>query len=192
MNKHLFSKIGMVAGLMALVFANQANAVDMAAAAGVMADVESIAVMAKANLAQAALGGDVDAIAEASKRSDAIDAGVAAAQEAYSAMERAVANGDEDAAGSAEDDLAAAQKQVRDALTGAIPETVATASDQWKESQANTGGGPGNAYDPPNIHDVPWKSQGLRAYYQSLFGTFHDASGFGHGRGFGDRDATPE
>ena len=192
MNKHLFSKVGLVAGLMAMVLVNQAHAVDTAAAAGIMAEVESLAVSAKANLAEAALSGNVDAVAEAGKRSDAIDAGVAAAKEAYAAMERALANGDEDAAESAEDDLASALKQVKDALTGAIPDTVAGTTDQWKASKTNTGGGPGHANDPPNIYDVPWKSQGIRAYYQSLFGVFHNASGFGHGRGFGDRDATPE
>lgn len=182
-------KYVVVASLFALGLVNQSLAVDVAAASGVMADLEGLVVAAKENLANAALSGDVDAIAEANKRSDAIDAAVAAGREALSAMEQADANGDADVAESAEDDLAAALRQAKDALSGALPEV---ADSQVAGKKNNGNGGPGKPGDPPNIYDVPWKSQGIRAYYQSLFGAFHDASSFGHGKGFGDRDATPE
>jgi hypothetical protein len=192
MKKNMILKKGLFAGLMAFVFAGQSNAVDLAASAGVMTDVQALSVQAKANLATAAVGGDVDAVAEANKRSDAIDAAVAAAQRAYSSMTKAMENNDQTAAESAEDSLAAALQQCKDALTGVLPEASENGKAKWKESKDNTGGGPGKPGDTPNIYDVPWKSQGIRAYYQSLFGSFHDASAFGHGRGFGDRDATPE
>lgn len=173
-----------VAGLLMLGLANHAFAVNVAEASGVMADLESLAVQAKAALANAALGGNVDAIAEANKRSAAIDAAVAAGNEALSAMELAMANGDAAAAESAEDELAAALAQAQAALSGVLPETAATKKPEKSKSDKKE--------DFPNIYDVPWKSQGIRAYYQSLFGSFHDASSFGHGQGFGDQDATPE
>lgn len=179
-----------VAGLLVLGLANHSFASNIAEASGVMADLESLVVQAKAALANAALSGDVDAIAEANKRSAAIDAAVAAGNEALAAMEAAAANGDEEAAKMAENDLAAALGQAKNALIGVLPAMAAAspkastkaASD---EDEEETG-------DIPNIYDVPWKSQGIRAYYQSLFGAFHDASGFGQGKGFGDQDATPE
>ncbi len=185
---------GFAAGLAALLIAGTVVAdVDQATAAGDLAEVSALAVEAKANLAAAALGGDVDAITEAGKRSDAVDAAVASAQEAYSAMERAIAGGDQDAASTASDDLKAAVQAARDAFNGVVPESIAkSAHDQWKESQTNTGGGPGRAGDAPNIYDVPWQSQGLRSFYQGLFGSFWSSSAFGGSRGFGERDATPE
>ena len=179
-----------VAGLLVLGLANHSFAADVAEASGVMADLESLVVQAKASLANAALGGDVDAIAEANKRSAAIDAAVAAGNEALSAMEAAVANGDEDAAKMAENDLAAALGQAKNALGGVLPATAAASPK--KSSEAKSNDDEEKDGDPPNIYDVPWKSQGIRAYYQSLFGAFHDASGFGQGKGFGDQDATPE
>lgn len=181
-------KYAVVASLLALGLVNQSYAVDAAAAAGVMADLESLVVQAKEVLSKAALGGDVDAIAEANKRSEAIDTAVAAGRGALAAMEQAIANGDDDAAASAEEDLAAALSRASDALSGVLPASAAIAS---QNGEGNSTAGDG-AEDLPNIYDVPWKSQGIRAYYQSLFGVFHDASSFGHGKGFGDKDATPE
>ncbi len=184
-------KYGFLSALCAMTLVGQSLAVDVAESAGVMAEVEAMSVQAKANLASAALGGDMDAIAEAQKRSDAIDAAVAAARAAFAKMEGDVKSGDMDAAESSEDDLAASLVQVKDALMGAIPESLmAAAKEQKSKKQAK--GRPGNPDNPPNIYEVPWKSEGIKAYYQGLFGEFWNASAFGHGQGFGDRDATPE
>lgn len=191
MKMNLFSKCSLLAFLCASVLVGQAGAVDLAEAAEVMSDVEAMSISAKTAVAEAALGGDTDAIAEAQKRSDAIDAAVAMARDAYADMERNIQNGDMDAAETAEDDLAAALVQVKNALMGAIPETmVATAGNE--NGGQRPGGPPGNPDNPPNIHEVPWKSQGIKAYYQSLFGEWFNASAFGLARGFGDGDATPE
>lgn len=164
---------------------------DLAAASGTLADVAVMAVQAMANLASAASGGDVDAITEAAKRAAAVDAAMAEAQEAYSALERAVAGNDQDAAAAMNDDLDAAHQKALDALNGVIPEpTPQSEHAKWVEGQKNTGGGPGRSYDPPNIYDRPWDTQGLRNFYQGLFGAFWESQG-NRGR-FGDRDATPE
>lgn len=189
MNKKQFLKCGLLAGLCTMVLVGQSRAVNLAEAAGVMAEVEYMAVHAKANLADAAVGGDTEAIAEAKKRSDAIDAAVATAREAFAKLELAVKSGDTDAAETAEDDLAATLVLVRDALMGVIPEALAA---QVEEQAKKAGGKPGRPDDPPNIEEVPWKSKGIKAFYQELFGEFWNASAFGHGRGFGDRDVTPE
>ena len=138
-----------------------------------------------AYLALAAAAGDTEASEEAMKRSNAIDTAVAMARDAYAAMDAGVNSGNLDAAESAQDDLAAALVLVRDAFMGALPETmVATAGDEGDDEEA--GGGARDPDDPPNIYEVPWKSQGIKAYYQSLFGKWYDARSFGHGRGFGD------
>ncbi len=191
MKKNLFLKSGVLALLCATVFVGQSKAAGLEEAAGVMAEVESMSVSAKANLADAALGGDTEAIAEAKKRSDAIDAAVADAREAFAKLEVNTKSGDADAAETSEDDLAAALVQVKDALMGAIPESMTAQVDKNK-SKKHAGGKPGKPNDPPNINEVPWKSQGIKAYYQGLFGEFWNASAFGHASGFGDRDATPE
>ncbi len=191
MKKLSFIKYGLFAGLCSFVFVVQANAADLAEASAVMGEVESMSVHAKANLAEAALSGDTEAIAEAKRRSDAIDAAVASARNAFAELEMNINSGDADAADTAEDELAAALVQVKDALMGAIPETLVEQTQEGSSSEL-AGGKPGNPDDPPNIHEVPWKSQGIKAYYQALFGEFWNASAFGHGRGYGDGDATPE
>ncbi len=174
----------------------QAQAVNMAEASGTLAGIAVMAVQAKANLANAASSGDIDAIADAIKRADAVDSAMASAQEAYSKMERASAGNDEDAATAAADDLEVARQNAFDALNGEVPEpTPQSKHDQWKEGQKNTGGGPGRAYDPPNIYDVPWQTEGLRGFYQGLFGNFWGASSHGGGHqyhGGHEYDATPE
>ncbi len=174
-----------------VMLAGRAYAADLAEAAGVMSEVESMSVSAKAALAKAAVEGDTEAIAEAKKRSDAIDAAVASARDAFARLELGVKEENPDATATAEDDLAAALVLVRDALMGAIPEDM-VAEAAGDESGKIAGGKPGDPYDPPNVHEVPWKSQGIKAYYQSLFGEWWNASAFGHGTGFGDGDATPE
>lgn len=191
MKKNLFVKSGLLASVCAVFFVGQANAVDLAEAAGVMAEVESMSVAAKASLASAALDGDAEAVAEAKKRSDAIDTAVASARDAYSQLEISVNSGDTDAAETAGDDLANALQQVRDALMGAIPEELLAQAEE-AQSKQKAGGKPGDPNNPPNLHEVPWKSQGIKAYYEGLFGHFWNAQAFGHGQGFGDRDATPQ
>lgn len=191
MKLHQLFKRGLLSVLCAMAFVLPSKAIDLAEAAAVMAEVESMAVHAKANLASAALGGDTDAVAEAQKRSDAIDAAVAAVRTAYAQFERDFTNGDMDAAATSGDDMAGLLVQVKDALMGAVPE-VAMDQSQEAGDEEMAGGAPGDPNDPPNIYEVPWKSQGIKAYYQGLFGEFWNASAFGHGQGFGDRDATPE
>ena len=189
MKKHHFlKKTGLVAMVVAMASLVQVQAVvDMAAATGTLADIAVMAVQAKANLAAAANNGDIDEIADATKRADAIDAAVTEAQEAFAAMERAVAQNDEAAAAEALGDLNDSWKKANDALNGAVPEATPKSLKE-QESTTNTRSGPGKAYDPPNIYDVPWQSAGMRAVYAAQFGNFFIAGG----SSFGDSDATPE
>jgi hypothetical protein len=197
MRKHRFENFGLVAALAALIVIPSAEAANIAAASGMLADIGAIVVQAKQNLAIAAGTGNVDAIAEASTRADATDKAMAEAMDAFAALERADIGGDDDAAESAMEDVASALRNATEALSGAIPEPTTTSERAaWKESQTNTGGGPGGAYDPPNIYNVPWHSQNLQAFYQSAFSQVWSSSSFGSGRGVGDRfldsDATPQ
>lgn len=192
MKKHLSNrKTGWVVVLAVMATLIQVRAADMAGASGVLAEVSVMAVQAKAGLASAANSGDVKAISDAVNRADAVDAAVADARSAYAAMERAAAGGDEDAAAASADALEAARQAASDALNGVVPEAVQkTAQEIWKESTTNTGGGPGSAYDAPNIYDVPWQTQGMRSLYTALFGSFWSASG--QTSPGDDYDATPE
>jgi len=183
MKKSLFVKSGLLAGVCALMLAGSAKAADLATAAGIMAEVEATAVDAKASIAAAAVGGDTATIAQAQQRSNAIDTALANARAAYNAVEANVNSGDTGAADRAEEALIAAQTQVQNAAAGVTTPTVASDT---------AGSRPGSSDDPPNIEEVPWKSQGIKAYYQSLFGTFWNTSSFGHGQDYGDRMATPE
>ncbi|MCK4564361.1 MAG: hypothetical protein KAU94_06785 [Verrucomicrobia bacterium] len=197
MKKHHFlKKTGLVAMVVAMASLVQVQAVvDMAAATGTLADIAVMAVQAKANLAAAANSGDIDAIADATKRADAIDAALSEAQAALAATESAVAQNDEAAAAESIGDVDTAWKKANDALNGAVPEaTPKSLKEQWKESTTNTGSGPGQAYDPPNIYDVPWQSAGLRAVYAAQFGNVYVSGGgsFANSTSFGDSDATPE
>jgi len=177
-----FKHIAM-AGVLALGLANQSFAVDVAESTSVMADLECLVVQAKAALANASLTG-VDATAEAGARAAAIDEAVKAGREALAAMTQAIADGDETAAQAAEDALAAALSQARDALAGVLPEKMAAKGEAEAEPEEA-------GEELPNIYDVPWKSEGIRAYYQSLFGSFHDASSFGGEKVINvDEDAT--
>ena len=180
---------------MLLVASAQVQAVDVAAANGVLAKVGVMVVQAKASLAEAAGTGNVAATAEAAKRAMAVDSAMAEAQVASDAVEAAAKNGDEAAAKAAENALAVAYQKAVDALNGTIP-VVAEKTDheKWIEAQTNTGGGPGASYDPPNIYNKPWHTQGLSQFYQSVWGTFQRSTGGSGsgGFGFGDSDATPE
>ncbi len=191
MKMNLKTYLVIVSGVM--LMAGQIQAVDQAAAAGDLAEIATISVQSKANLADSALGGDVNEIAESGKRSDAVDAAMSQGQEAHSAMERAVTGGDEDAAQSAVEDLQASKQKAQDALNGVIPDSLKqSVHDKWKEGQTNTGGGPGKAGDPPNIYNRPWQTQGMQSFYTGLWGNFWASGRTGGHRGRGDRDATPE
>lgn len=191
--QQFFKKAGLIALIAVMGSFGQAQAADLADASGILADIAVMAVQAKANLAVAANSGDVDAIAEAVKRADAVDAAMSEALAAYNALETATEENDDDAAEEAFADMETARQKANDALNGAVPEaTPASMHSLWKESQKNTGGGPGRSYDPPNIYDRPWHSQGLRHFYQGVFGTAWSASANGGSHVFGDRDATPE
>lgn len=193
MNKQQRKALVFSAFVAILMASSPVRAADLAAASGTLADVAVMAGQAKVNLAKAASSGDVNAIADAVKRADAVDAAMAEAQDSFSALERADAGNDADAAAAASEDLDAARQRASDALNGAVPEASPQSEHaKWVEGQKNTGGGPGRSYDPPNIYDRLWDTQGLRSFYQGLFGSFWSASGYGGGHGYGDFDATPE
>jgi hypothetical protein len=61
----------------------------MADASGIVAEVASLAVLAKMNLATAAINGDIGLMVEAAKRADAVDSALAEAHEAFADLERA-------------------------------------------------------------------------------------------------------
>jgi hypothetical protein len=190
MKKHHFNATSLIVLAATLSVFTASYAADLADASGALSDIASMSVQSKATLAEAALSGDVDAIAEAVKRSDAVDAAMGEGMQAYSEAERANAANDADAADSAIEDLEAARTKAQDALNGVVTEpTAQSIHDLWKKSQENAGGGPRRAYDPPNIYDVPWQTAGLRQLYQDLFGNVWGASSFG---GNPERDATPE
>ena len=186
-----------VACLLALTVSSQSFAVDDAEAAGVMTDLESLVTEAQRIISAEASNLDLAATDEAIPRSVAIDKEVEAGREALAAMEEAVLNGDNAAAEAAEDDLAAALRRARDLLAGGLPAPAATSDEQ---SQDDSVAGPVSDWDAPNIYDVPWRTQGIRAYYDSLFASFQDSESFGKTAGAGgiedfdpdDNDATPE
>lgn len=187
MKKSLFVKTGLLAALCATALVGQSKAGDLADAAWVMSKIETLSINAKAKLAAAAVDEGANAVLEAKKRSDDIDAAVDAARAAYSKMEQAVNSGDTDGAAAAEKELAAKLVLVKNALTG-NPSGESVAASSNKKSGHKTG----RPDNPPNIYEVPFASGGIKAYYEELFGEFWNASAFGHGQGFGDRDATPE
>lgn len=187
MKKKLIIRCAVVGMAVLTMSANVTAAINQEAAAGDLALISMLSAQSKANLADAALSGDVDAIAEMSKRSDAVDAAASAAQQAYSVIERALAGGDADAAASAMDDLANALQQAIDALNGVVPQDKKSKQQQWKESQSNTGGGPGRSGDPVDMYRKLSDTSTMNNLHHSLWGSF-----FSSGRSTGDRDATPE
>lgn len=160
--------------------------VDRAGAAAVLAEINAISVIAKSNLGESTKK-TLDDIAEAQKRSDAVDATVSQANEAYLELERAIANNNQDEAKSAFENLLESLVNAVQALNGDIPDEVVSAVKQWKESKKNTGAGPGKPYDPPNMYDIAWNSQTMRDFYTSHFGNF-----WGSGVNPTDKEATPE
>ena len=156
-------------------------AVDMPVASGLVSDVSVMAVQAKADLAQAASSGDIQAITLATKISATIDKALANAQEAYAAIEKAVANGNEKAAAKAAEKLAKAVEVAKAAVNGDLPKLA--------ETQGNDQSVGAGAYDVPNIYEKPWDSAGLRSVYSSLFNEVLAASG--GSMEFIEGDATP-
>jgi hypothetical protein len=192
MKKHFLKKTVLVALLTIGTTLGLAKAADMVAATGILANIESMVVQAKANLALAASSGDVAAISEASKRADAVDAASAEANQMFAALEGAA---DDNQAATAMAGLEAAKTKADDALNGTIPEpTPKSKKEVWKESTTNTGGSPGGGYDPPNVYDVPWQSAGMRSMSAGMFSSAYTSTGgsSASSKGFGDGDATPE
>jgi len=207
MKKYPLHKLSMVILAACMVTCAQVRAADLAGASGAFAEIAALSGQAAVNLAMAALRGDVVLIAEAAKRADAVDAALVEAVDAYATLEGAAPNDD---AGLPAEALVAAQQKAYDALYGTLPDKVAESfrarrgegrggarGGEGRGGRAGRGGGSREAYDPPNLEGVPWKSEGLRSFYQDLFGDFWNASAFGSGGGFGsgglgDHDATPE
>ncbi len=162
------------------------HAVDSAAAAGDLAEISMMSVLSKAALSEASLTGDVDAIAEAGKRSDAVDAALAQAQDAYAAMERALENNDEDAAASAVDELKSSLSKAVDALSGVIPDEIMQAVQQMRNNRRNSGAR-GRQGGPVNVYNVPWNSKRMRDFYQNHFSNCWESGIHPH-----DRETTPE
>lgn len=173
----------------ALLTVSNAVAVDQAAATGALAEISVASVVAKANLANAAGSGDVAALAEAKKRSDAVDAAVAQGQEAYSEMERALESGDTDAADSAAEALGSALSTANNALAGNFSNEAPVPASRQAPKLA---GGPGEPGDAPNIYANPSATAAEAGVAQAVFGNFWNTSAFGTRTGLGDREATPE
>jgi len=191
MKKHQYRNTGLFICVAALIASMQICVADMAEASASLAGVSVISTQANMELAKAALSGDINMLSDAQKRVNAVDSAIREAQEAYAAMESAVANGDAATAADAGDDLEAACQKADDALNGAVPEpSPQSVKEQWKESTINTGGGPGQAYDPPNIYQVPWQSAGIQSLYSSLFISVFSAGGGTFSNS--DTQATPE
>lgn len=190
MKKYPLVTIGLASFLATFIISTQAFAVDPAIAVANLAKLATISAESKGNLSEAALSGDVDAIADASKRSDAIDAALAEGQEAYSVMERALVSGDQNAADAAAADLFAAVDKAMNALNGVIPDSVATGGEQKKA--APNRGGPGRPFDAPNYYENISDTAVQRGILQEVFGGFWASSSFGTRQGYGDSEATPE
>jgi hypothetical protein len=184
-------KYAVTACLMAFGLVSQSFAVDVAEAASVLSDLENLAIQAKANLANASLE-NLGATDVANQQSVEIDKAVDAGRDALAAMEDAILKGDDDAAEAAEDALADALRQAKAVLAGVLTAAVATSEEEQSDESQDDAEEEQEGDDPPNIYDQPWKTDGIRAYYQSLFGAFEDASAFGDQRGFGSQNTTPD
>lgn len=173
-----------VVSLLVLGFATHSFAANVAEATVVMGELESLVAQAKATLSKSSLDG-ADAVGDPLAQADEVDKAVDAGRQALADMEQAVADGDTEAADAAEAKLAEALLQARNALLGIFPEAAVAAADTGDDEE--------KSYASPNIYDDPWESQGIRAYYESLFGVFDDASSFGQ-KGYrgSDQDATEQ
>ncbi|WP_372806814.1 hypothetical protein [Pontiella sp.] len=192
MNGNSILKAG-VLGMASLLFAVHASGADKIAASAILAELSTISVEAQANVVDAAATGNLEAMAEANRRADAVDAAVAAGQAASTAMDRAIEANDQDAADAAEDGVKDALQMAKDGLNGIVPKVSATKA--WKASKKNTGGGPADPYDAPNMYDIPSKTKVQQGVAQKSWGTLWSSGAIGSGLesgGFADREATPE
>ena len=183
MKKRQFNKISLITCVAALFASTGALAADLAKANTLVADIGVKVTQANTELAAAAASTDstLSQVADAQKCADVVGQAMSEATSAYADLEAGNAD--------AEGRLAAAYKKAADALNGVYSQSILSEHDQWVLAQKGAGGGPGRAFDPPNIYDVPWETQSLRSFYQGLFGNLWGSSTFGGGR---DRDATPE
>jgi len=101
-------------------------------------------------------------------------------------METALANGNEDAAQTAADELKAALANASDALKGVISQQLANAKSP-KNARQVSGSGPGRPYAPVDVNNIPWQSQGMQDFYQNNFANCWDS-----GVTPNDSEATPE
>jgi len=163
-----------------------ATAADPATAAGELAEIASISVKSKTALSDAALAGDVEAIAEAKKRSDAVDAAMAQAQQAYLNMESALERGDTDAADAASEELKSALSNAVASYDGVVSEEVQQAVAEW-QSDREKSGAKGKPYDPVNVYEVAWDSARMKAFYQNQFANFWESGVLPQ-----DKESTPE
>ncbi len=188
MKSGLLLRSAMLAGICSIIMTVQGRA-DLASSLGVLTEINSIAVEAKSNLAEAGVDGNADAIAAAKKISDAVEAVLAEAKNVYAVVERSYRSGDAAGAAASEKALQDLLAQAKDAMNGKISAALAQRAVEL-QSQKKIGGGPGLQGTPPNINDDPWKSKGLRGVYEEMFGEWWLATA-SH-QGFGDREVTPE
>jgi FtsZ-interacting cell division protein ZipA len=185
MRKHFIitSAISMAALFVAGAYADQV------AAAGKLAELSKVSVESKAAVSSAAKSGDVDALAEATKRSDKVDEAVAEGQEAYSAMEQAIEAGDPDAADAAEQSLDVAVDKANNAKDGNYSEE---APRQQAPKSSKKTGGPGEPGDVPNIFAKP-SDTAVQATVKASRNASDQATGaFGSRVPFFDREPTPQ
>lgn len=162
MRKHQYSKLGLIACIAALVAAFQVPAVaDMAWASAALADMYTAATEASADLAAATDGGEKE-MKDAQDNFNNISEALAKAEEAYAKLE--AAGGDDDAA----------MQDLKDARQQALGEDAAPVGEQ-------------GGYTPPNIHDVPWETDGLRKQ-RNQQQAIKDESGSHGGSSFAERD----
>ncbi len=141
----------------------------------IVAEIASVAADAKYAVAVAAGQGDVTALDEATRRSDAVDSAVADAIDAMEEYEAAynATPQNTDVMESAMEKLNSALQKAKDAKEGVIPEDAQASNNN--QDQDNTGGSPKDTFDPPNIYAKPWDTQGLNEFYQNLFQDFYQS-----------------
>lgn len=166
MQKHHYSKIGLIACIAVFAASLQVRA-DMAEASGILADIFVAATQASTDWAKAgsAKPFDGEKVAKAEADMKTVDDAIAAALEAYAALE--TPGGDDDA------DM----QKLRNARQLALGEdTPPSASIE--------------DFTPfPNIDAVPWETDGLKNLHNKLYQIKKSASAEG-GSDFAERDFT--
>jgi hypothetical protein len=180
----VFNKVAVVAFAAVLAACVSVQAADVAGGLEKLSEISAKVTEAKAKLAEAANKGDVMGAAEAARRAQAADTAMAEAMAAFSAFERALAAGNNDAAAAALENLRAAGQKVVGALSGPVPEEGAGDEEPKKEEPKEE---KDDSWDPPNTGENLTDTEGLRSLFDDLFKDFWNATG-----GIGDSDATPE